>query len=275
MAILRADADLSDGTRRAPPPAMDDEPSELFKATSKRIRAWEIADGNSDPAAVEKAFYQTLPGLSGRLRSELYTPSNSGVTLGMGHDLGQSTPKEIDDYYGPDQNPRTMFPKPAIFSESQRNVLKQFAGKKVVHFTKGNAAFKATQSISLTYKEATQVFEEQLLVQKGISPARAAFPGFDNLPLLQQEAIVDRVYNRGPGVSKREIKLGGDKMLADLKSAVFNLQTKEVYLVLKRMEGLHKKSGKNGKLTNPYRRAQERTDLALEGYLQTTRIGSH
>ncbi len=241
-----------------------DTPEEVKKAASVLIRTGEVGDGVMDDAALRRAFYRSRPENADRTAGEVHTPSESGLTLGFGHDIGQSSAAEIDKFYGPNRNPRDMFPTPAILSDSERAVLKSYVGQPVVKLGKGDAAFIATTGIDITYEEATEVFEKHLL-PKYIGLAKAAYPGFDDLPVKQQAAIVNRTYMRGdhPNPNNKN----GRKAFADLRDAIFRRSTKEVYLALKNMERFHKKNG------SPWKRAKINTALAKDGYLETTRMG--
>ncbi len=250
---------------------------EMIKRASLLIRAYEVAGGQQNEDAIKKAFNHTLPGLNKRTPGQVHIPSNSGATLGFGHDIGQASKAEIDKFYGPTYvgsggGANDYGPQGEVLTKAERDTLKDLAEIGNIPKKKRKQALKATEGIDLTYDEATKVFEKNLLMTKGVYAARENFPGFDNLPALQQAAIVDRVYMRGPGVSKAEKRLGGEKMLADLKQAVFEGNTKEVYIALKNMERLHKKSKK---ASSTQGRARARTALAYEGYLQTTQITHH
>lgn len=245
-----------------------DTPEETKKRASLLIRAGEVAGGVQDEAAIKKAFLQKVKANAGRSAGEVHTPSRSGLTLGFGHDIGQASEAEIDRFYGANFDPRAEFQKPAILSESERNVLKQYVGQHRVKLGKGTAAFKATTGIDVSYEEATEVFEKELL-PKYIEVAKTSFPGFEDLPAKQQAAIVNRVYMRGGAPNKSEGKKGY-KAYVQLHTAIFKRDTKEVYLALKNMERLHK----NSKLSSSTQgRARANTALAYEGYLETTRLG--
>lgn len=245
-----------------------DTPEETKKRASLLIRAGEVAGGVQDEAAIKKAFMQKVKANAGRSAAEVHTPSNSGLTLGFGHDIGQSSEEEIDRIYGFNPDPRAEFQKPAILSDSERDVLKKYVGKHRVKLGKGTAAFKVTSGIDVSYEEATEVFEKELL-PKYIDIAKTSFPGFEDLPAKQQAAIVNRVYMRGGAPNKREGKRGY-KAWVQLHTAIFKRDTKEVYLALKNMERLHK----NSKLSSSTQgRARANTALAYEGYLETTRTG--
>ncbi|NUP05874.1 MAG: hypothetical protein HOW73_07440 [Polyangiaceae bacterium] len=244
---------------------MADNP-EMVKRASKLIRAGEISDMDQSDEGLRAGFKNNKA-------YKPHIPSDSGLTVGHGHDLGQSTPEEIDAFYGPSGvgsgAGSDYGPQGEIFTKDERDILKKFAGKRVIAKKKDiKAALKVTKTITLTYEEAVEVFERKLLPRKGIEPAREAFPGFDDLPPLQQAAIVDRVYMRGTGVSELEKSRGGEQMLVDLKAAVFERNTQKVYAAIQQMEQLHTKRA-------TIKRARVRSEMALEGYLQTTRITHH
>lgn len=224
---------------------------------SRLIRAWEIAGGSQDDATMRQGFINNKA-------YKPHIPDNSGLTIGHGHDIGQtSSPSEIDDFYGP---VGPYGPRKEVFTKEQRETLKQYVGKKAYTAAERTAALKATESITMDYDTAVDVFERELLPKKGIKPAQDHFPGFDQLPSLQQAAIIDRVYMRGPGVSKAEKKLGGEKMLIELKEAVLQNNTRKVLAAIKQMERLHSKPGTKA-------RAKARSELATEGFLQREETG--
>jgi hypothetical protein len=244
---------------------------EMIRKASKLIRAYEVAGGVQDEDAIKKAFSRAVRGNGGRAPADVSFPSKSGATLGFGHDIGQSSDQEIDAFYGPTTvgsgAGSDYGPQGEVLSAQDREVLKTFVGKPVVKAGKGSAAFIATKDVHISYDQATEVFEKHLL-PKYVDATRKAFPGFDDLPVDQQAAIVDRVYMRGPGINKAEGKKGAIAW-TQLHDAIFKRDTYAVYAALKNMEGLHKKSTKSSSTQG---RARANTALAYEGYLETTQM---
>lgn len=243
------------GTPRATVARMADKYIMLERA-SRLIRSYEVAGGDDSDAGLRKGFehYGRRPEIpdSGK-------PGNAGLTIGFGHDLGQSTKEEIDWFYGPtdkDGNPQRE-----ILTKAQRERLKKYAGKKVFKKGEKQAALKATRDIEMSYEDAAQVFEKHLLVKKALEPARKAYPGFDDLPWQQQAAILDRTYMRGSGPNKSEGKRGKELWM-QLHAAIYKRDTEKVYATLKAMEALHKPSKLKSSTAG---RARTRADLAKEG----------
>jgi len=237
---------------------------QLKKRASRLIRAGEIAGMVQDEGTIERRFGEAIPGTT-RAPGEVHFPPNSGATLGFGHDIGQASAREIDDFYGPvgpDGPRRELIPK------AQRETLKTFVGQKRVKGGPGSAAFIATDGIKLSYKDGTEVFEKHLL-PKYIDAARKAHPGFDDLPYQQQAAIATRVYMRGPAVNKDE-KAKGAQAWVQLHEAIFKRDTLAVVAALKNYEAVHKDSAKPSSTQG---RARANTALALEGHMSTQETG--
>ncbi len=267
MSIERSPEPVIPVPRPKPVPEKPDPEKEalMTKRASKLIRAYEVAGGVQDEATIEDRFGKGMKANGGRAPSEVHFPSNSGATLGFGHDIGQASKEEIDAFYGP---VGPVGPRLEILPKDQRETLKTFVGQPVVKGGKGTAAFTATEGIKLSYKDATEVFEKHLL-PKYIDAARKAHPGFDDLPALQQAAIIDRTYMRGPGINPTEGKAGATAW-TQLHEAIFERSTVRVLAALRKMEGLHKKSPLSSSTQG---RARARSDLALEGYMSTQETG--
>jgi hypothetical protein len=239
--------------------------AKLKKRASRLIRAGEIAGMVQDEAVIETKFSEGVKANGGRSAGQVHFPSNSGATLGFGHDIGQASTQEIDDFYGP-VGPNG--PRLELLPKAQRETLKTFVGQPRVKGGQGSAAFIATDGIQLSYKDATEVFEKHLL-PKYIDAARKAHPGFDDLPYQQQAAIATRVYMRGPAVNKDEGAKGAQAWV-QLHEAIFQRNTLAVVAALKNYEAVHKNS------PDPWStqgRARANTALAYEGYMSTQETG--
>lgn len=235
----------------------------MAEAASALIRSYEVAGGDTSDAGL-RAGYATHA-LHPHIPDGGH-PGRAGLTIGHGHDLGYATKQEIDDVYGP-VGPDG--PRREILTREQRERLKQFAGKRVYKKKEKAAALTATRDIMMTYEQAVDVFEKELLVRKGITPARNAYPGFDALPPLQQAAIVDRTYMRGSGPNPTEGKLGA-QLWTELKDAIMTRNTLRVHAVLKRMEALH---ADNALPSSTQGRARKRADMAFKGYMSEQETG--
>lgn len=236
----------------------------MAEAASKLIRSYEVAGGDSSDAGLRAGYatHAAHPHIP-----DGGHPGRAGLTVGHGHDLGYATQQEIDDVYGP-VGPDG--PRREIFTREQRERLKQFAGKRVYTSAEKTAALTATRDITMSYEQAVEVFEKELLVRKGVTPARNAYPGFDALPPLQQAAIVDRTYMRGNGPNPTEGRRGA-QLWTELKDAIMTRNTLRVHAVLKRMEALHRNSTLSSSTQG---RARARADMAFKGYMSEQETGA-
>jgi len=109
---------------------------------------------------------------------------SSGVTIGIGYDLGFQTVAQFENdwrYY---------------LSAEQMESLSAVIGLKGTAAATASVRFKG---IVIRRVDAERVFTESTLPRFEIQ-TREAFPGFDNLPINAQGALVSLVYNRGPGM---------------------------------------------------------------------------
>ena len=119
----------------------------------------------------------------------------SGVTIGIGYDLGYNSPMQIDaDWSG--------------LSTEVRSRLKSVAG------AKGLAAKRllpVVRGISIPWDEARQVFERNTIPRFAKLTVRA-YPGIDTLHPHIQSANLSWVFNRGEGImSEAKDKTGRDE----------------------------------------------------------------
>jgi len=108
---------------------------------------------------------------------------DSGITIGIGYDLGYEENLE-DDWAN-------------YLSQAQIARLKTVIGLKGA---KAQARASEFKDIHINRSDAEAVFTQSTLPDN-IKQTRGAFPGFDNLPLDAQGALVSLVYNRGTSVS--------------------------------------------------------------------------
>ena len=117
----------------------------------------------------------------------------SGITLGIGYDLGYVTDEQFeqdwDKHLKPDQIERL---------------------KTAIGLTGGSAKMRAAQfaDIKVTREQGTEVFKERTLPLHS-KRTEGAFPGVDQLPADAQGALVSLVFNRGPGMEgdrRREMR---------------------------------------------------------------------
>jgi len=106
---------------------------------------------------------------------------DSGITLGIGYDLGYHTVDEFESDWG------------EFLTRPQLERLRAAAGLRGI---KAKNRAEEFSDIKLKRTDAETVFVEKSLPQYFFK-AQQAFPGFDNLPLDTQGALVSLVYNRG------------------------------------------------------------------------------
>jgi GH24 family phage-related lysozyme (muramidase) len=108
----------------------------------------------------------------------------SGITIGIGYDLGFVTPEQFEedwsDYLTDDEIERL---------------------KTVIGLKGGSAKMRAPQftDIKIKHEDAEAVFKERTLPLHS-QRTEDAFPGVDELPPDAQGALVSLVFNRGPGM---------------------------------------------------------------------------
>src|SRR4051794_29685013 len=125
-------------------------------------------------------------------------PSNwpggaSGITIGIGYDLGYTTMDRFESDWG------DVLPAPQMQRLKEAVGLRGLSAKVVAH---------EFSDIKISPEEAKNVFTERTLPIEQ-AKAQIAFPGFDKLPADAQGALISLVYNRGtsmfdkPGEDKR------------------------------------------------------------------------
>lgn len=108
----------------------------------------------------------------------------SGITLGIGYDIGFVTPQQFEEdwseYLNGDQIDRL---------------------KTAIGLTGGSARQRASQfnDIKVTRAQAVEVFKNRTLPLHS-KRTEQAFPGVDQLPADAQGALVSLVFNRGPAM---------------------------------------------------------------------------
>jgi len=122
-------------------------------------------------------------------RHPTWPGGSSGVTIGIGYDLGYYTPAEF-------------FVDWAHHLEAEEiNILQRVVG------LKGEAARVATEEvkskISIPYTTAAQVFHESTLPQFA-AMVRKIYPGVEKLPPDAQGALLSLVYNRGADIDPKK-----------------------------------------------------------------------
>jgi GH24 family phage-related lysozyme (muramidase) len=160
----------------------------------------------------------------------------SGITLGIGYDIGYVTPEQFEEDWD------------KYLSAEQIERLKTAIGLKG-----GSAEMRAPQfrDIKVTRKDAEEVFKARTLPLHS-KRTEEAFPGVDQLPPDVQGALVSLVFNRGPGMD-------GDrrKEMRAIREAVANKDLREIAAQIRAMKRLWEGQGLDGLL----RRRDAEADL--------------
>lgn len=155
----------------------------------------------------------------------------SGITIGIGYDLGFATPDQFRSDWGP------------CLSEGDCNALIGVIGLKGAAAKERASALKA---IVIKRADAGRVFMERS-VPKAQKETAAAFPGVDKLPADAQGALVSLVYNRGGGMGQ-EGKPSWDarREMRAIRDAVARGDLKEIAAQLRSMKRLWEGKGLGG-----------------------------
>lgn len=154
----------------------------------------------------------------------------SGVTIGIGYDLGYVTVDQFESDWGERLQPEV------------RGRLKDAVGLRAVRARNRAPEF---DDIRIRRIPSEEVFRERTIPLYTVR-ARQAFPGFDDLPLDVQGALVSLVYNRGasmvddsPEDRRREMRAVRDAVEdEDLQEIADQLRAMKRLWVGKNLDGL-------------------------------------
>ena len=151
----------------------------------------------------------------------------SGITLGIGYDIGFVTPDQFEEDWS------------QHLSSAQIDRLKTAIGVKGENARQRAPEFK---DITVTRAQAEQVFASRTLPLHS-SRTEGAFPGVDQLPPDAQGALVSLVFNRGPGMN-------GDsrKEMRAVRDAVAQKDLQEIANQIRAMKRLWEGKGLDGLL---------------------------
>jgi GH24 family phage-related lysozyme (muramidase) len=121
-----------------------------------------------------------------KLSSPTWPGAASGVTIGIGADLGYMTKLEYNKYFS------------RYFTEEENRQLISVIGKKGLNAK--SALRQISPSIKLKWEDAIEIFKNWTL-PKFWSLANSVWPGLDNLCESAQVALVSIVFNRGTSLS--------------------------------------------------------------------------
>ncbi|HEX4629413.1 MAG TPA: hypothetical protein VH188_00475 [Chthoniobacterales bacterium] len=154
---------------------------------------------------------------------------SSGITIGVGYDLGFVTEAQFEEDWNP------------FLSEDQIDRLKD-----VIGLSGDDASARASEfsDIKIKRPDAEQVFKERTLPLYS-QRTEKAFPGLDQLPAAVQGALVSLVFNRGPGMngdSRREMRAVRDAVAAgDLQEIADQIRAMKRLWEGKGLDGLLKR----------------------------------
>ncbi len=186
-----------------------------------------------------------------KYRTPIWPRGESGVTVGIGYDLGHVTKQELESDWGPHlEEPAAR--RVAGRARSHRRSAEQLAAN-------------LKSQVDVPYAAAEQVFYVNTLPRYA-TRTLAAFPGAERLPADAQGALLSLVYNRGSGLKGEtrtemaEIRRilaadGGNKL--ELIAAQFERMTR----LWPAVKGLRDRRMKEGGLVRGARRKYAREEL--------------
>jgi GH24 family phage-related lysozyme (muramidase) len=154
---------------------------------------------------------------------------SSGITIGVGYDLGFVTEDQFEEDWSP------------FLSGDEIDRLKD-----VIRLSGDKAAQRAREfgDIKIKRADAEQVFKERTLPLYS-QKTEDAFPGLDQLPAAAQGALVSLVFNRGPGMngdSRREMRAVRDAVAeGDLQEIANQIRAMKRLWEGKGLDGLLKR----------------------------------
>jgi hypothetical protein len=168
----------------------------------------------------------------------------SGITLGIGYDIGFVTPDQFEEDWGP------------YLTTDQINRLKTAIG---VSGEAAHAMASGFSDIRVKWDDAVEVFKNRTLPLYS-KRTEKAFPGVEDLPANTQGALVSLIFNRGAGMDgdrRREMRAVRDAVAAgDLQEIANQIRSMKRLWVGKGMDGLLKRRDAEADLVE--------SDLTLE-----------
>lgn len=128
----------------------------------------------SSPAIYEKKY-----------RKPVWPGGQSGVTIGVGYDLGYYTAKQVTDAFG---------------KYVTDNMLQLMLSVRGLKGAAAQSALAGVMAIDIPYATAAQVFHESTLPSFA-GQTRKIYPGIEKLPPDAQGGLLSLVYNRGASLS--------------------------------------------------------------------------
>ena len=154
---------------------------------------------------------------------------DSGITIGIGYDLGYVTVDQFESDWGP------------LLTEATREKLKSAIG---LRGTKAKNKAPDFKSIRIKPEHAEAVFRERSIPLYTFRTEQA-FPGVELLPLDAHGALVSLVFNRGTSMVD---KAGEDRRreMRAIRDAVPRQDLREIALQLRSMKRLWEGKGLDG-----------------------------
>jgi len=144
----------------------------------------------------------------------------SGVTIGVGYDLGYQTGLE-EDWAG-------------LLSPDQLSALRPWLG---IRGSSAAAGLAQLAHVTVAWRGAWTAFIRRSLPEK-IVATRQAFPGCDRLPKLCMGVLVSLVYNRGAALADPANLPGERQEMRDIRDAVAVGSLKDIPAALRSMKRL-------------------------------------
>lgn len=190
-----------------------------------------------------EAFYEA------KLQKPVWPGESSGVTIGIGYDLGHTTTSQIErDWRG-------------RLSDSDVDKLLSVAGKKG---EAGKAALSGVKQVVVPLVAAKQVFYTSTLPRFAAS-TRQAYPGVENLPSDAQAMLLSLVFNRGGsmmGPKRQEMKAIKALVVAkDLQGIAGQIRAMKRLWNINTSPGLHKRRDKEAELVGAADRVYDSAEL--------------
>ena len=171
-------------------PQITDAITQLSNKAYKLILDYEVGGG---PSYYNKA-----------LKHPCYPGGESGVTIGIGYDLGYNTAAQFEADWK------------AILDQTSYNRLVPHLGKKS---SNAAAAIPSVKDIEISWDAAEIVFKKNTL-PRFINETKKAFPGVERLHPDAFGALVSLVFNRGGSIS------GSSRVeMLNIKNAIINKRT--------------------------------------------------
>ena len=156
----------------------------------------------------------------------------SGITIGIGYDLGFATAKQFRDDWSD------------CLSAGDCDTL---AGVLGLTGQKAKALAPSLKKILIQRADAEKVFMQRS-VPAAQKQTETAFPGVDKLPPDAQGALVSLIYNRGPRMTDRDPQLQDRREMRAIRDAVVKGDLKEIAAQLRSMKRLWEGKGMGGLL---------------------------